>query len=188
MDNAYISNGYCYYRAAGKSLKAIQTHRAAIHEAVDDVRAFVMLCGAERALGNHFISGLHFIGTPPEGWVRNASAPLMAVPDVSSARGANLERIMRELFIPGNAEFAMLIGAEPQASSFNPLSPIIALSWPSYEKLADGSWAIKCPVGKSGTHTPPPDAQELTADEYKRIALTPHFNFVALDTDSAEKN
>lgn len=169
-----------YFRAAGRSLEAIRLHRRAVQQAVEDVRSFVVLCGAERALGGRRISGLHFAGRPPKGWIRNASAPHMSIPDTDTSRGASLARKMAELSIPGEAEFATLIGAEAATSSLNPSAPLITVSWPDYVPLRDG-WAIRCPVDSSGGHATPPDALTLTRADYERLCVTPSFNLHAFD-------
>lgn len=176
-----------YFKAAGRSLAAIRLHRIAVADAIGDVRSFVMLCGAERALGGPRISGLHFIGKLPPGWIRNASAPHMAIPDTDTTRGISFARKMAELRIPDDAAFAMLIGAEAITSSHNPSSPLITVSWPSYERLRDG-WAIKCPVDASGACASPPDALPLSEKEYKKLALSPSFNLMALDSDNLREN
>lgn len=176
-----------YYRAAGRSLAAITLHRQAVLQAIDDVRAFVVLCGAERALGGPRISGLHFSGKLPPGWIRNASAPHMAIPDTDTTRGVSLARKMAELRIPSGAEFAYLIGAEAKASSLNPTSPVITVTWPFYERIKDG-WAIKCPLDGNGKHNPPPDAIPLTVDQYKHLAVAPSFNIIAIDSDDMTDN
>ncbi len=178
---------YTYYRAAGRSLAAVNLHRHAVTQAVEDVRAFVMLCGAERALGGPRISGLHFAGRLPPGWIRNASAPLMAIPDTDTTRGASFARKMAELRIPDAAEFAMLIGAEAHPSSLNPASPLITVEWPSYERIKDG-WAIKCPVEADGTHATPPDAIPLSEAEYQKLALSHSFNLMAVDSDELDEH
>ncbi len=187
MQASEPESDFLYYRAAGRSLAAIALHRHAVMQAIDEVRAFVMLCGAERALGGPRISGLHFAGKLPPGWIRNASAPHMAIPDTDTTRGMSLARKMAELRIPDGAEFALLIGAEAQASSLNPTSPVITVMWPFYERIKDG-WAIKCPVSSNGKHTLPPDAIPLTADQYKGLAVAPSFNIIALDSDDMTDN
>lgn len=178
---------FCYYMAKGRSLAAIKTHRKAVTQAVEDVRAFVMLCGAERALGGPRISGLHFAGPLPRGWIRNASAPHMAFPDTDTTRGISFARKMATLRIPDNAEFASLIGAEALPSTLDPASPLITVNWPSYEQSRNG-WIIKCPVDRDGKHAVPPDAVELSRSEYERELLAPSFNLLAFDSDTAEEH
>lgn len=187
MQEASGTSDFCYYRAAGRSLAAISAHRKAVQEAVEDVRAFVMLCGAERALGGPRISGLHFVGRLPAGWIRNASAPHMAIPDTDTTRGISFARKMAELRIPDEAEFALLIGAEALPSSLNPSSPVITVTWPSYERIKDG-WVIKCPVSRDGSHALPPDAVPLSEKEYSSLRLADSFNLIALDSDEATGN
>lgn len=172
---------YRYFRAAGRSLEAIIAHRLAKAEAIEEVQSFVMLCGAERALGNHRISGLLFKGKPPAGWIRNAAAPLMAVPDTTTVRGLALARKMESLRLPDDSVFAAMIGAQPVPEYPSPSAALISMSWPSYDKLKDG-WAIKCPVLPDGTCAAPPDAEPLSAAEYKK-ALQPTFNLLAFDLD-----
>lgn len=187
MQERSADSGFCLYRAAGRSLAAIAAHRQSVQEAIEDVRAFVMLCGAERALGGPRISGLHFAGKLPPGWIRNASAPLMAIPDTDTIRGISFARKMAELRIPDGAEFAMLIGADALASSLNPNSPLITVEWPFYQQLKDG-WAICCPVDNTGRHVAPPDAIPLSADEYRLLAVAPSFNIIASDSDDMTSN
>lgn len=187
MQEHTADSDFIYYRAAGRSLVAVELHRQAVLQAIEDVRAFVMLCGAERALGGPRISGLHFAGRLPPGWVRNASAPHMAVPDIDTVRGMSFARKMAELRIPDGAEFALLIGADAQASSLSPTSPVITVSWPFYERLKDG-WAIKCPVAADGAHALPPDAVPLSASEYSKLAVAPSFNIIAIDSDDMTDN
>ena len=175
-------SGFCYYRAAGRSLNAVTLHRHAIQQAIENVRGFVLLCGAERALGGARISGLHFAGHLPPGWVRNASAPHMAIPDTDTTRGMSFARKMAELRIPDAAEFGMLINAEAQASSLNPSSPLITVIWPFYERIKDG-WVIKCPIDEKGKHALPPDAIPLSENEYRQLAIAPSFNIIAIDSD-----
>ena len=171
---------YLYFRAAGKSLNAITLHQILQAEAEEDIQAFVMLCGAERALGRNRISGLHFSGTLPRGWVKNASAPLMAVPDPTSALGHALAEEMESLRLPGDEAFAALIGAEAAPSTLNPAAPVISVVWPTYEKLCDG-WVIKCPITPAGYATIPPDAKPMTEGEYlaKLAPLDHSFNFLS---------
>jgi hypothetical protein len=181
MDEPNRTGDTCYFLAAGRSLDAIKAHRLAVSEAVEDVQAFVMLCGAERALGGPRISGLHFSGHLPRGWMRNASAPLMAIPDTDTTRGISLLRKMNQLRIPDSAEFALMIGAEAVPSSLHPNSPLITVTWPSYEEVASG-WVIKCPVAKDGSHAVPPDATPLTRADYVRLTVSPPFNLLSGDT------
>jgi hypothetical protein len=187
MSAMTLGDGYCYFRAAGRSLDAISVHQRAVAKAIEDVRAFVMLCGAERALGNSQISGLVFSGRPPVGWMRNASAPHMAIPDIDTQRGISLARKMADLHIPGDAEFAGLIGAEPLASTDDPTIPLLMVSWPDYVRLKDG-WAIRCPLNKRGGHATPPDALPLTRADYERLVVSPHFNLVAFDSENSSEN
>lgn len=177
----------CYFMAAGRSLDAIKAHRMAIEEAREDVQAFVMLCGAERALGGPRISGLHFAGRLPSGWMRNPSAPLMAIPDTDTTRGISLMRKMNELRIPGNAEFALMIGAEPVPSSLDPTSPLITVSWPSYEEVKEG-FVIQCPLAPNGHHATPPDAKPITRKDYERMTVASPFNLLSGDMRGAEAN
>jgi hypothetical protein len=181
MREARTSEGWCYYRAAGRSLAAVEAHRRAVQDAIEDVQAFVVLCGAERALGGPRISGLHFAGKIPPGWIRNASAPHMAIPDTDTTRGISLQRKMSELRIPDAAEFALLIGAEALPSSLNPGAPVITVTWPSYEATPEG-WVIKCPVARDGSHAEPPDALPMSREDYDRLRVVPSFNLVSLDS------
>ena len=178
------STGYRYYLAAGRSLEAIALHRRAIKDAVEEVQAFVMLCGAERALGSARITGLHFNGPLPAGWVRNAAAPHMAVPDTTTVRGASLDRKMALLRIPADAEFAALIGIRPQMSSDDDLAPLVAALWPSYERVQNG-WIVKCPPAPRSkiAPVPPPDCIAITPEQYKAMKLVPTFNLAACEAD-----
>ncbi len=176
-----------YFRAAGRSLDAIKTHQRAVERAVEEVRSFVVLCGAERALGNAQISGLIFAGRPPLGWIRNASAPHMAIPDTDTKRGISYARRMSDLHIPGDAEFAGLIGAQPALPFDDPALPLMLISWPSYIPLKDG-WAIRCPVDRRGNHATPPDALPLSVDDFKRLAVSQTFNLISLDSQDTAKN
>jgi hypothetical protein len=176
-----------YYRAAGRSLEAIELHRKAVQAAIEEVRSFVMLCGAERALGGPRISGLHFVGKLPPGWIRNASAPHMAIPDTDTVRGNSFAHKMAHLRIPDNAEFALLIGVDSAPSSVNPNAPLITVEWPSYVRLRDG-WAIRCPLDEKGRSANPPDALPLSEKDYKKLALSPSFNLAALDSENSPEN
>lgn len=178
---------FCYFRAAGRSLEAIREHHHAVRQAVEDVRAFVMLCGAERALGGSRISGLHFAGKLPPGWVRNASAPHMAIPDTDTTRGMSFARKMASLRIPGEAEFGELIGVAAQPNSISPNAPLITMAWPSYERLKDG-WVIKCPVSKEGEHVIPPDCTPMSEREYRKLSAASAFNLMAADSEDMTDN
>jgi len=172
---------YRYFLAEGRSLEAIHAHRLARAEAMEQIQSFVMLCGAERALGGTRISGLHFKGKIPSGWVANAAAPLMAVPDIETVRGMSLALRMRKLQIPGDSIFARMIGGEGVPSAMNPAAALITVHWPTYERLSEG-WIIKCPTLPDGTSVQPPDAKPLTVGEYRRL-LVPSFNLLAADFD-----
>jgi len=170
---------YRYFLAGGRALEAIYAHRLACAEAREQIQSFVMLCGADRALGGRRISGLHFSGKLPQGWVRNDAAPLMAIPDIESVRGMSLALRMRKLHIPGDSEFARMIGAEGVPSASHPSAALITVNWPTYEKLING-WAIKCPILPDGSSMQPPDCQPLTVGEYRKL-LMPSFNLMAAD-------
>lgn len=184
MQNTHQTDAYSYFLASGRSLEAIEAHRHAVCDAIEDIQAFVMLCGAERALGGSRISGLHFTGRPPAGWVRNATAPLMAIPDANTTRGLSLLRKMNALRIPDDAEFAELIGADAIATGLDASSPIITLTWPSYEEVKNG-WVIKCPIAADGTSATPPDALPLTRADYERMSVSPPFNLAAANMKRA---
>ena len=187
MGRGVSEQQFCYYHAAGRSLAAIEAHRRAVLKAINEVRSFVMLCGAERALGGPRISGLHFAGALPDGWIRNASAPHMAIPNTDTARGQSLAHKMAGLRIPGNAEFSEMIGADALPSTISSFAPVITVNWPSYEKAKDG-WVIKCPVGHDGNHATPPDCTQLTRADYERLIVTPSFNLHAFDSDDGLSN
>jgi hypothetical protein len=147
--------GFIFYRANGRALAAIEEHQRQIEAAQSNIQAFVMLCGAERAFGGGLsgLTGLHFTSTIPAGWVKNAHAPHMAIPDTDTQRGRDFETHMKALRLPSQLDFAaLLLDKLPQDTALAP----------AYLPDPTGTgWLIRCPIGRDGQHIEIMDSEKL---------------------------
>lgn len=155
LPHAGGQEAFIFYRAGGRALAAIEQHQQQIDMAQSNIQAFVMLCGAERAFGGgqSGLTGLHFTSTIPAGWVKNAHAPHMAIPDIDTQRGRDFESHMKALRLPSQLDFATLLLDRP---------PQDASMIPTYLPDPTGhGWLIRSPVGTDGSHIEIMDSERL---------------------------